>query len=147
MLLKALRAIVQSGGIVSLWGGLIPTLWRDLPFSALYWVLLESIRRHMSGDVRREHRFGAHFVGGTIAGAVAAFATTPMDVLKTHRQRSVSMSNGHESMRRCAEHVWREEGWRGFFRGVGPRVLKVAPASAVMISSYELLKKHLEGKV
>ncbi len=33
-LLKTLRGSVKSDGLRSLWRGLIPTIWRDLPFSS-----------------------------------------------------------------------------------------------------------------
>ena len=33
-LLKTLRGSIESHGLRSLWRGLIPTIWRDLPFSS-----------------------------------------------------------------------------------------------------------------
>jgi solute carrier family 25 protein 39/40 len=35
-LLKTLRGSIKSDGFRSLWRGLIPTIWRDLPFSSKY---------------------------------------------------------------------------------------------------------------
>lgn len=32
-LLASLRTSIESRGILSLWRGLVPTMWRDLPFS------------------------------------------------------------------------------------------------------------------
>ena len=31
------KNIVAQHGWKQLWGGLVPTLWRDVPFSAVYW--------------------------------------------------------------------------------------------------------------
>lgn len=45
------------------------------------------------------------------------------------------------SMPRFLWHIWQEEGAAGLFRGWVPRMLKVAPACAIMISSYEVGKK------
>ena len=44
-------------------------------------------------------------------------------------------------MPRFLYHILREEGVAGLFRGWAPRMLKVAPACAIMISSYEAGKK------
>eukprot|EP01113_Clastostelium_recurvatum_P036081 TRINITY_DN5096_c0_g1_i4.p1 TRINITY_DN5096_c0_g1~~TRINITY_DN5096_c0_g1_i4.p1 ORF type:complete len:166 (+),score=28.62 TRINITY_DN5096_c0_g1_i4:143-640(+) len=38
--------------------------------------------------------------------------------------------------------IVREEGWTGLFRGIVPRAARVAPACAIMISSYEFVKGY-----
>lgn len=43
-LLKTLRGSIESDGFRSLWRGLIPTIWRDLPFSSMF------NREHLSID-------------------------------------------------------------------------------------------------
>jgi solute carrier family 25 protein 39/40 len=45
------------------------------------------------------------------------------------------------SMPRFLFHIFQEQGVRGLFKGWAPRCLKVAPACAIMISSYEVGKK------
>ncbi|KAI9231953.1 MAG: mitochondrial carrier domain-containing protein, partial [Podila humilis] len=39
--------MVQQEGVLSLWRGLGPTLWRDVPFSAIYWMGYENIKRRL----------------------------------------------------------------------------------------------------
>ena len=55
-LLAGLRAVLVQGGLHSLWGGLAATLWRDVPFSCLYWFSYEALKRRMQGrsQVRRD---------------------------------------------------------------------------------------------
>jgi len=40
----------------------------------------------------------------------------------------------------------REEGVRGFFRGICPRMIAQAPASAISWTTYEMMKKLLASK-
>lgn len=97
------------------------------------------------------------FVAGAASGAIAAFATTPFDVGKT-RQQTVKHSKSNNAadfaktsarqvppeeraMPRFLWHIFRTEGAAGLFKGWAARCLKVAPACAIMISSYEIGKK------
>lgn len=92
----------------------------------------------------------ANLVAGSTAGALAAAVTTPMDVLKTRLQtldsqpahscctagKPASPPGSVELLRQ----IHRTEGLRGLFAGVVPRVARAAPACAVVLSTYELLK-------
>lgn len=57
--MDGVREMVASQGVLSLWRGLTLTLWRDVPFSAIYWWGYEAVRNKLS-DVRgrREARNG-----------------------------------------------------------------------------------------
>lgn len=46
-------------------------------------------------------------------------------------------------MFRVFKDVYQTQGMRGFFAGVGPRAIRAAPACAIVITSYELLKATL----
>ena len=39
--------------------------------------------------------------------------------------------------------TWRDEGWRGFYRGLTPQLLKTAPSSAITFLIYETVVKFL----
>jgi solute carrier family 25 protein 39/40 len=42
-----LRQLVLEDGFRSLWKGMVPMLWRDVPFSAIYWSLAEGTRKFL----------------------------------------------------------------------------------------------------
>ena len=181
--LVGLHQMTQHRGYTSLWRGLTLTMWRDVPFSGIYWWGYEAFRNTFT-DMReraregfrrdrdrnlalRESQINEHhtttfidsFAAGFASGGLAAFVTTPFDVGKTRQQtyknaadtvtRSSMASSVNQakivpeelSMPRFLFHIFREEGPSGLFKGWGPRCLKVAPACAIMISSYELGKK------
>ena len=179
--LLGLHRMTQTQGYTSLWRGLTLTMWRDVPFSALYWWGYEATKnalkdsrhgrplaanrsltssRQPSGHETDSTVFIDSFTAGGIAGGAAAFVTTPFDVGKTRQQTyhhagddSPSIKAAKEaakkgkivpeemSMPRFMYHIFKEEGFHGTFKGWIPRVLKVAPACAIMISSYELGKR------
>jgi solute carrier family 25 protein 39/40 len=91
------------------------------------------------------------FIAGATSGAVASILTTPFDVGKTRRQVFVEAAaiSGAEKVLAPEErpmlkflwHIFRTEGIAGLWTGWVPRTLKVAPACAIMISSYEVGKR------
>jgi len=78
---------------------------------------------------------------------LAAFVTTPFDVIKTRQMVDVYVS--HNSTKPAGtvsslKRILAEEGPRALFAGAMPRLLKVAPACAIMIGTYEYAKALLE---
>ncbi|XP_038841344.1 solute carrier family 25 member 39-like isoform X3 [Salvelinus namaycush] len=143
-----IRSSVAQDGWLSLWRGWGPTVLRDVPFSALYWFNYELVKAQLCDqyDVSQA-TFSISFTAGAISGAVAAIMTLPFDVVKTRRQiqlgemetLGVPMKNPTSTWH-IMRGIWAESGYRGLFAGFLPRVIKVAPACAVMISTYEFGK-------
>lgn len=67
---EALKTVVKYSGISGLWMGLSTTLLRDVPFSAIYWLNYESIKRifHTS-----QQTFTFNLAAGAVAGSVCIF--------------------------------------------------------------------------
>ncbi|KAL7620678.1 Carrier protein, mitochondrial [Parahypoxylon ruwenzoriense] len=110
---NGIRDMVAEHGYRSLWRGLTLTLWRDVPFSGMYWWGYEKIRGKLT-DAREERHgrsiardsdgsktrararsqsreghgetFMDSFTAGALSGAFASIATMPFDVGKTRTQ-------------------------------------------------------------
>ncbi|KAJ1969288.1 Carrier protein, mitochondrial, partial [Dimargaris xerosporica] len=153
VVLRGVATMVQSLGVWSLWRGLAPTLWRDVPFSAIYWTSYEAVKKSLahycvtstgSHSLSATDNFRLSFLSGALSGMLAATLTIPFDVAKTRRQIDLAhgpidhtLENTFPLMRR----IVRQEGFAGLYRGLSARLFKVAPACAIMISSYEMGKK------
>lgn len=146
-----LFSLIKASGPTILFRGLIPTLARDVPFSGIYWTFYEMFKRSLQGSRSGEassgfNEFSCSFVSGALAGSIAATLTIPFDVVKTRHQ--VSLSNGllaSYSLPLQLKSIWREEGMAGLTKGLIPRIGKVSPACAIMISSYEMGKRLLSA--
>lgn len=84
----------------------------------------------------------AHALSGAAGGALAAAATTPLDVCKTvlNTQERAARATG---LIDAAAHVLRASGPRGFLKGVQARVLYQMPAAAICWLTYESFKHAL----
>jgi solute carrier family 25, member 44 len=72
-----------------------------------------------------------------LAGACSAVATTPLDVLKTRLQ----VSGGRSSWSGILRELMREEGARGLFRGLAPRMASSTFFGVAMTMTYQSLKR------
>jgi len=129
--------LIKEKGLMRMWVGLYPTLWRDVPFSAIYWSSFELIKHKISPY---NNTFLSNFISGAISGIIAAIFTLPFDVMKTRQQMHIDKFQNITPMRSLFIKIYKEEGISGFMKGAVPRAARVAPACAIMISCYEFLK-------
>ena len=81
---------------------------------------------------------------GAIAGMPAAYLTTPCDVIKTRLQVEARKGDTqYTSLRHCARTVWREEGFKAFFKGGPARILRSSPQFGFTLAGYEVLQSML----
>jgi len=135
--ISSVAALVQKQGPITLWKGLGATLWRDVPFSGLYWANYEGLKSWFN---RNGHE-GASvaFASGAISGTIAALFTSPFDVLKTRRQALIMSTPSHITATiPLLRHMVQTEGYSTLYTGIGPRMAKIAPACGMMIACYEV---------
>ena len=135
--LTSVRSLAQANGWHYLWRGLGPTLWRDVPFSGLYWAGYELCKRRL-GRLGYEGA-GVAFVSGAVSGTTAALLTSPFDVLKTRRQALLmSATTTTTSTLALSSEILRNEGLSALYAGIVPRITKIAPACGIMIACFEV---------
>ncbi|CAO3700467.1 unnamed protein product [Rhizopus stolonifer] len=67
--LQGVKEMVVKDGMQALWRGLPPTLWRDVPFSALYWMGYEECKK-MVQQSPKVNELEASFMAGAVSGMV-----------------------------------------------------------------------------
>ncbi|KAK3421263.1 hypothetical protein EUGRSUZ_G01923 [Eucalyptus grandis] len=78
-----------------------------------------------------------YLIAGAVAGAASRTVTAPLDRLKVILQVQTTRA----SLMPAIKSIWKDGGLRGFFRGNGLNVVKVAPESALRFYTYEMLKR------
>ncbi|KAG8573779.1 hypothetical protein GDO81_012546 [Engystomops pustulosus] len=114
----------------------------------MYWYNYELGRKWLCQRYNKaEPTFSICFASGAVSGSVAAVVTLPFDVVKTRRQTEMGELEVLHDPKKNSTSTWKimyritsESGFRGLFAGLSPRLIKVAPACAIMISTYEFGK-------
>jgi asparaginyl-tRNA synthetase len=132
----------RAEGLTAFYVSYPTTLCMTVPFTALQFTAYESISKSLNptGDYDPY----THCFAGGIAGGLAAGVTTPLDVIKTLLQTRGTATD--EELRKvrglwnAGQLIMRRDGWRGFFRGLTPRIVTTMPSTAICWSAYEMAK-------
>lgn len=140
--LDAAKSIVAAAGVRGLFTGFLPTLLEDVPDMAVKFAVYETLRQmHSKANGGRAANVAEDLCMGGVAGAAAAAATTPLDVLKTVMMCSAS---SRPTVASAARQVMGEgRGLRPFWRGVGPRALSNGLNSAIFFCFFEMIRQGL----
>jgi solute carrier family 25 (mitochondrial S-adenosylmethionine transporter), member 26 len=137
------RTIGISGVWMELYRGWSVTIMREVPFTVIQFPLWESMkayRQRISGKDKSSGIESAFF--GSVAGAIAAGLTTPLDVLKTR----MMLAKKKTALVPLLKQIWRESGPRAFFAGIGPRVVWISAGGAIFLGSYQWAYNALSSK-
>jgi hypothetical protein len=127
------------------------------------WIKFENIfevpssinfRENEENELNKIIKFGLNFyfdhrendtirnsIAGAAAGAGASFLTCPLDVVKTQLQNSTVPR--YSGTLNGLLTIWREEGYRGWYRGLSATMLGYLPSWAIYFSVYEETKRLL----
>eukprot|EP01080_Neovahlkampfia_damariscottae_P007218 gene7218-11534_t len=141
---EIISTTIKENGLRSIWKGMSPTLLRDVPFSGLYWYLYEKNKLRIQNQSMNLNPFIINFLSGASSGMISAIVTNPIDVVKTRIQANLHKSDEYSSTIQSIKTIFKKDGFEGFFRGVVPRSARIAPASAIMISTFELSKSFFD---
>ncbi|KAL4866065.1 hypothetical protein BDV12DRAFT_173417 [Aspergillus spectabilis] len=112
-------------------------------------------------QVQQTNSSWTHLVAGAAGGMVTALLTSPLDVLRTrlqsdyyrsHLKTNIAIQHIRPSLARSAVlhfsetfeilfSIHRTEGWRSLFRGLGPSLTGVVPATAIKFYAYGNCKR------
>ncbi|XP_060895755.1 mitoferrin-2 [Labrus mixtus] len=157
--MDCVRAIWHKEGPAAFYRSYTTQLTMNVPFQALHFMTYEYLQELL--NPQRQYNPSSHMLSGALAGAIAAAATTPLDVCKTLLNTQESLTLGSPSPSQGAHRqisglahafrtVYRLGGLKGFFMGVQARVIYQMPSTAISWSVYEFFKygltKHQHNK-
>ncbi|NXN81032.1 MFRN1 protein, partial [Bombycilla garrulus] len=149
--LGCVRTVHRTEGFGAFYRSYTTQLTMNVPFQAIHFITYEFLQEHL--NPHRQYNPRSHIVAGAVAGAVAAAATTPLDVCKTllNTQENVALSSLNirgqlSGMANAFSTVYQLGGLPGFFRGVQARVIYQMPSTAISWSVYEFFKYFLSQR-
>lgn len=89
---------------------------------------------------------------GLVSGAMGPLSNAPIDTIKTRLQQktpgmmTTTKTTAIGRIVTIARDMFKQEGIHAFYKGITPRIMRVAPGQAVTFTVYEWLKGWLEAR-
>jgi len=138
--ISTMRLVVHglaNDGLIGCYRGYWSTVGREIPFSFVEFPLWEFLKRSWSTKQDKPCTPIQTAVCGSVAGAVAAGLTTPLDVAKTRIMLSRKTRGDRSTIRTVLADIYRTKGYRGVYAGFWPRVIWMALGGFVFFGAYE----------
>lgn len=141
---RALVGIYRESGVRGLTAGWQAGLALDAAFSGTQFLFYEQLKKLLRRVQQRDLTTGETLLAGCVSGGIAAALTNPLDCIASRIQSQVHGTVGYGS---SFLHVLRNtiaESPIALWRGTLPRVMQVAPLSAVSFGVYEAGRRYLK---
>lgn len=138
----------EGGGLLrGLYRGEAVTILREAQaygvwFLAFEWLMnADAARNKIARDDIPAYKIA--FYGG-LAGEVLWLGSYPFDVVKSKMQTDgFGKERRYKTMRDCFAQTWRKEGFGGFWKGLGPTLLRAMPVSAGTFAVVEMTMRAI----
>ncbi|KNC99324.1 uncharacterized protein SPPG_05572 [Spizellomyces punctatus DAOM BR117] len=138
--------MVKEEGVASLYKGVGLTALRQATNQAANFTVYQFLRKHLH-DLQPQHGDTLpayqHLVMGFISGACGPLFNAPIDTIKTRIQKAPSEDKGWVRFVKVTKGIAQNEGYAAFYKGLTPRVLRVAPGQAITFMVYERVYKWM----
>lgn len=148
-IIQAARTLWKQGGFRAFYVGNGLNVLKVFPESAMKFGSFEATKRFLASvegidDTTQLSKVSTYLAGG-IGGVVAQFAVYPIDTLKFRLQCSNIDSNirGNALLIKTAKEMFREGGYRTFYRGIFVGTSGIFPYAALDLGTFSTIKNWL----
>ncbi|GBF93299.1 mitochondrial substrate carrier protein [Raphidocelis subcapitata] len=167
-LLHCLRSVVAAEGPAALFRGLGPSLAAIFPEAAITYGLHDVLKRVYRRVARDEPGIGASLAAGVLSASIGQITAYPLETISRRMQlgaapRAAAAAAGGggggaaaaaaalpaggggagASAWQIAAAIWRENGVRGLYAGIGAATLRLVPMAVVSFGVYEAMRALL----
>ncbi|KAK1249772.1 hypothetical protein MKX08_009775 [Trichoderma sp. CBMAI-0020] len=146
----ALYTVVKEEGVGALYRGVSLTALRQGSNQAVNFTAYSYFKTWLK-DYQPQYADGnlpswQTTIIGLVSGAMGPLSNAPIDTIKTRLQKTPAEfgTTAWTRITTIASDMFKQEGFHAFYKGITPRIMRVAPGQAVTFTVYEYLKSKLE---
>jgi len=137
--IQCAKRIYRNSGILGFYKG-ITASYMGISETIVHFVIYEAIKaelirhRHREGDTKDSRDFLEFMLAGAVSKTVASCVAYPHEVARTRLREE---GNRYTSFWQTLGLVFKEEGFRGVYRGLSTQLIRQIPNTAIMMATYE----------
>ncbi|XP_014249194.1 mitochondrial carrier protein Rim2 [Cimex lectularius] len=141
--LQCIKRIYRQSGFLGFYKGITASYW-GISETVIHFVIYEAIKAKLTemrvdrSEIKGEEKTSRDFVEFMMAGAcsktVASCIAYPHEVARTRLREE---GNKYNKFWQTLGLVYKEEGYRGVYRGLATQLVRQIPNTAIMMSTYE----------
>eukprot|EP01027_Heterolobosea_sp_BB2_P019891 GEZU01028035.1.p1 GENE.GEZU01028035.1~~GEZU01028035.1.p1 ORF type:complete len:320 (-),score=28.78 GEZU01028035.1:151-1110(-) len=138
----AFMKIATEEGAHVLWTrGLAASMCRELSYSSIRMGAYDPIKHVLAGDTKGDIGLVKKILSGAVSGAIGASLANPFDLIKIRQQGEGRLLPGQQpryrNLARAFVDIYKNEGFQGLYKGVGPTTVRASVLTAAQLSSYD----------
>lgn len=146
-MIDAFIQITKQEGIRALYSGIWPAVLRQATYGTIKFGTYYTLKRFVADNnlfldqTSGKEDVRVNVTCAVIAGAISSAIANPTDVVKVRLQ--VHGRGNELGLYQCFHNIYRYEGIKGLWRGVGPTAQRAAVIAAVELPVYDFCKQKL----
>lgn len=129
--------VAKQGGITSFWKGIAFAWGREASYTTVKLGAYAPVRNMLGAG--KESPFYLKFLAGAITGGTGSILGNPFDVMKTLAQTS----SGKEPLSSLVTNMYRDQGVKGFYRGLEVNIMRACVLNATKMGFYDISKGYV----
>lgn len=136
--IDAVIKTVKNEGLLALWSGATPTVFRNgLNQASMFWFknVVDEVLWHKREGDEKQLQIWQSMASGFLATCPGMVLTNPFDIAKTRLQVQEKNATGaapkYRGLFQTMAVIAKEEGFKQLYRGLLPRILRVPPGMAI----------------
>lgn len=138
-----LKSIVAKESVRGLYKGMASPMAGVAAVNAIVFGVYGNIQRHSSNP----DALKTHFLAGSIAGLTQSVVCSPMELIKTKLQLQDKLPTAvkYKGPLDCLQGIWKHEGLRGVYRGLGITAARDLPGFSSYFVTYEMMVQNKDA--
>ena len=143
-LFDGFKKIYQELGWRGICAGYTATLMKESANCTMRFGLVMGLKDWYRKNYSKEPEVYMTAFFAAMAGIISVTANMPVDVIKTRMQGLES--NRYNGVVDCAKIIYKDEGFKGFYRGMAPRYTRVVIELVVCFTIFDWMKPKVSEK-